>query len=79
MYEKQFVMIQEAKMNNFNLCVPTDIRFGKGQIECLPGELRKYGSRVLLVYGGGSIKRSGLYDKVIQLLAKQSPPQQRWA
>ena len=57
-------------MNNFNLCVPTDIRFGKGQIECLPGELRKYGSRVLLVYGGGSIKRSGLYDKVIQLLGK---------
>lgn len=55
-------------MNNFNFNIPTDIRFGKDQIECLPGELSKYGKKVLLVYGGGSIKRTGLYDTVIKLL-----------
>lgn len=55
-------------MNNFNFCVPTDIRFGRGQIECLPEELTRYGKRVLLVYGGGSIKTTGLYDRVMELL-----------
>lgn len=57
-------------MNNFNFCVPTDIRFGRDQIECLPEELKKYGKRVLLVYGGGSIKRTGLYEKIQTLLKK---------
>ena len=55
-------------MNNFTFKIPTEIRFGKGQISCLPEELAKYGRRVLLTYGGGSIKRSGLYDNVIALL-----------
>ncbi len=55
-------------MNNFNFCVPTDIRFGKGQIACLPEELKKYGKRILMVYGGGSIKRTGLYDIILDLL-----------
>lgn len=55
-------------MNNFNFCVPTDIRFGRDQIECLPDELAKYGKKVLLVYGGGSIKKTGLYNKVYTLL-----------
>ena len=55
-------------MNNFTFNIPTDIRFGKDQIECLPDELAKYGRQVLLVYGGGSIKRSGLYDKIMALL-----------
>lgn len=55
-------------MNNFTFCVPTDIRFGRDQIECLPEELKKYGKRVLLVYGGGSIKRTGLYEKIQSLL-----------
>lgn len=55
-------------MNNFSFCVPTDIRFGKEQINCLPEELAKYGQRVLLVYGGGSIKRTGLYDTILGLL-----------
>lgn len=56
-------------MNNFTFHIPTDIRFGKDQIQCLPSELAKYGNRVLLVYGGGSIKRSGLYDKIREMLA----------
>ena len=55
-------------MNNFTFHIPTDIRFGKDQIQCLPEELAKYGKKVLLVYGGGSIKRSGLYDKIQELL-----------
>lgn len=55
-------------MNNFTFHIPTDIRFGKDQIQCLPEELAKYGKKVLLVYGGGSIKRSGLYDKIRELL-----------
>lgn len=55
-------------MNNFSFCVPTDIRFGKEQITCLSEELAKYGQRVLLVYGGGSIKRTGLYDTILGLL-----------
>ena len=56
-------------MNNFTFHIPTDIRFGKDQVECLPEELSKYGKRVLLVYGGGSIKRNGIYDKLIDLLS----------
>lgn len=55
-------------MNNFTFNIPTDIRFGKNQVECLPEELAKYGKKVLLVYGGGSIKRTGLYDKIVELL-----------
>lgn len=55
-------------MNNYAYCVPTDIRFGKGQIECLAEEIGKVGRNVLLVYGGGSIKRTGLYDEVYKVL-----------
>lgn len=55
-------------MNNFTFKIPTDIRFGKDQINCLPEELIKYGKNVLLVYGGGSIKRNGIYDKLTELL-----------
>ena len=56
-------------MNNFTFHIPTDIRFGKDQIRCLPRELAKYGKKVLLVYGGGSIRRSGLYDQILALLS----------
>ena len=55
-------------MNNYAYHVPTDIRFGKDQILCLAEEIGKYGKKVLLVYGGGSIKKSGLYDKVYDVL-----------
>lgn len=55
-------------MNRFDFCVPTDIRFGEGQVECLATEIGKYGKKVLLVYGGGSIKRIGLYDKIYEVL-----------
>ncbi|MBQ7956279.1 MAG: iron-containing alcohol dehydrogenase [Lachnospiraceae bacterium] len=56
-------------MNNFRYHAYTDIRFGKGQVECLAGLVAPYGKNVLMVYGGGSIRKNGLYDKVKELLA----------
>lgn len=56
-------------MLNFNFQAPTRILFGQGETNKLGKEIRKHGSRVLLVYGGGSIKKSGLYDQVVQILA----------
>ncbi|GIP57428.1 iron-containing alcohol dehydrogenase [Paenibacillus sp. FSL W8-0186] len=52
-------------MNSFQFHNPTRLIFGKGQITALKTEVPKYGKKVLMVYGGGSIKRSGLYDQVI--------------
>ena len=56
-------------MNNFRYHAYTDIRFGKEQVNCLPELLAPYGKKVLMVYGGGSIRKNGLYDKVKELLA----------
>ena len=56
-------------MENFEYCTPTKLVFGKDCINSLPEVLEKLGKNVLLAYGGGSIKRSGLYDK-IQILLK---------
>lgn len=55
-------------MENFIYYNPTKLMFGKGQLDGLKSELARYGKRVLLVYGGGSIKKNGLYDKVISTL-----------
>jgi alcohol dehydrogenase len=55
-------------MKNFSYQNPTKLIFGKGQIEELRNELPKYGSKVLLVYGGGSIKRNGLYEEITTIL-----------
>ena len=55
-------------MNNFYFHLPTEVYFGKGQIKKLPEILSGLGKKALLVYGGGSIKRNGLYDIVINLL-----------
>ena len=54
-------------MLNFDYNIPTEVFFGKGQIEVLGREVKKYGNNVLLVYGGGSIKRNGIYDEVIKI------------
>ena len=56
-------------MQNFDYMTPTRLIFGKGAVDKLPEAIRPYGKRVLLAYGGGSIKKSGLYDKVKALLA----------
>ncbi|MCO7175508.1 iron-containing alcohol dehydrogenase [Sporolactobacillus kofuensis] len=55
-------------MDNFVFHNPTTLIFGKGQLEALKTQVPNYGKRVLLVYGGGSIKRTGLYDQVMKLL-----------
>ena len=55
-------------MYNFEFEVPVKILFGKGSIENLVPEILKYGKRVLLCYGGGSIKRMGLYDTIVKKL-----------
>ncbi|WP_438347040.1 iron-containing alcohol dehydrogenase [Paenibacillus sp. FA6] len=47
---------------------PTKLIFGRGTLAALKTEVPKYGTKVLFLYGGGSIKRSGLYDNVIALL-----------
>lgn len=49
-------------MNNFTYAITTVVHFGKGQIEKLGAEAAKRSSRVLMVYGGGSVKRNGVYD-----------------
>lgn len=55
-------------MQNFIFQNPTKLIFGKDQLVHLKTEIPRYGNKVLLVYGGGSIKRSGLYEKVMSLL-----------
>lgn len=54
-------------MNNFYFQLPTEVYLGKGQISHLGESIKKYGDKVLLVYGGGSIKKTGLYDTVINI------------
>ncbi len=55
-------------IGNFTYCNPTKLYFGKGALAGLDEELPKYGKNVLLVYGGGSIKRNGVYEKVLARL-----------
>ena len=55
-------------MQNFEYCTPTRLIFGQGVIARLPEELGRIGKKVLLTYGGGSIKKIGLYQKVLELL-----------
>lgn len=49
---------------------PTKIYFGKSALSYLPEELANYGNTVLLVYGRGSVKKSGLYDEITAILQK---------
>lgn len=55
-------------LGNFMYCNPTRLYFGKDSLDYLQEELKKYGENVLFVYGGGSIKKSGLYDKITAIL-----------
>lgn len=55
-------------MDNFTFWNPTKLIFGKGQLEQLKTEIPPYGKKILMVYGGGSIKRNGLYDQVKEIL-----------
>lgn len=55
-------------LGNFTYHNPTRIHFGEDSLTKLAGELEQFGNKVLLVYGGGSIKKSGLYDQVSEIL-----------
>ena len=55
-------------MNDFRYYNPVRVHFGKEALAQLPAELAAVGKKVLLVYGGGSIKRSGLYDRIMAML-----------
>ncbi|KIL46872.1 NADH-dependent butanol dehydrogenase A [Jeotgalibacillus alimentarius] len=55
-------------MDTFTFYNPVKLIFGKDQTEQLKEEIPKYGSKVLMVYGGGSIKKNGLYDQITGLL-----------
>lgn len=66
-------------LGNFTYCNPTRLYFGEDALENLGAELAKYGKNVLLVYGGGSIKKSGLYGQVSAILADcGAVPPSRW-
>jgi len=55
-------------LGNFSYSNPTKLYFGEDSLNYLNEELPKYGANVLLVYGGGSIKKNGVYDKVVEIL-----------
>lgn len=55
-------------MKNFDYQTPTRLIFGRDVVAGLPEVMRPFGRRILLTYGGGSIKRIGLYDRVKELL-----------
>lgn len=57
-------------LGNFMYCNPTRLYFGEDSLNYLGGELANYGEKVLLAYGGGSIKKSGLYDQIVDILKK---------
>ena len=55
-------------LGNFSYCNPTKLHFGPEALDALAGELAHYGKRVQLIYGGGSIKKNGIYDQVVSIL-----------
>ncbi len=72
MYIKEILFIYKRRVNvmlgNFSYSNPTKIYFGEDSLSFLGEELKKYGDKVMLVYGGGSIKKTGLYDSVVKIL-----------
>ena len=55
-------------LGEFSYCNPTKLYFGEDALSNLGTELKKYGTNVVLVYGGGSIKKNGIYDEVMEIL-----------
>ena len=55
-------------LGNFSYCNPTKLYFGNDSLNYLGTELQKYGKNVVLIYGGGSIKKNGIYDEVVSIL-----------
>lgn len=59
-------------LGNFTYCNPTKLYFGDESLQYLNTELPKYGKNVVLIYGGGSIKKNGIYDEVVEILKANS-------
>lgn len=57
-------------LGNFVYSNPTKLYFGENSLQFLREELQNYGKKIMLVYGGGSIKQNGIYDAVVQILAE---------
>lgn len=55
-------------MQNFDYMTPTRLIFGRDAIAKLPEVMTQFGKKILLTYGGGSIKKIGLYQKVLEML-----------
>ncbi|MBO5486360.1 MAG: iron-containing alcohol dehydrogenase [Eubacterium sp.] len=58
-------------LGNFTYCNPTKLHFGEDSLSNLSTELKKYGQNVVLIYGGGSIKKNGIYNEVIAILKEE--------
>ena len=58
-------------LGNFSYCNPAKLYFGDQSLDSLNTELPKYGKNVVLIYGGGSIKKNGIYEDVIKILEAQ--------
>lgn len=58
-------------LGNFSYCNPTKLYFGEDALQNLSIELKKYGNNIALVYGGGSIKKNGIYDAVVGILKSE--------
>lgn len=58
-------------LGDFSYCNPTKLYFGEDSLQHLNEELPKYGKNIVLVYGGGSIKKNGIYDEVIEILKRE--------
>ena len=58
-------------LGNFSYCNPAKLYFGDQSLDYLNTELPKYGKNVVLIYGGGSIKKNGIYEDVIKILEAQ--------
>lgn len=58
-------------LGNFSYCNPCKLYFGDKSLDYLNQELPKYGKNIVLIYGGGSIKKNGIYDDVVKILETQ--------
>ncbi|MGN0379871.1 MAG: iron-containing alcohol dehydrogenase [Butyrivibrio sp.] len=58
-------------LGDFTYCNPTKLYFGEDSLSNLSAELVKYGRNVVLIYGGGSIKKNGIYDEVMDILREE--------
>ena len=57
-------------LGNFSYSNPTKLYFGDDSLKYLSEELTRYGEKVLLIYGGGSIKKNGIYDQIVRMLSE---------